>query len=67
MSRATDVKVLSKYNESVRVFAARIAPRAVVKMEAIERIKIMTSRFHSGQFYVPLVVSLFFPVKMEAY
>lgn len=36
--------------ESVRVLAARMGPRHVAKMAEMERMKVMRSRRHSGQF-----------------
>ncbi len=37
--------------ERVRVFAAKIGPRDVAKIETTERMRRITSRFQSGQFY----------------
>jgi hypothetical protein len=50
VSLAICVNGVLKYRESVMVFAARIGPRQVAKMETMARIKSMPSRFHSGQF-----------------
>lgn len=50
VSRATLVKSLEKRREMVMVLAARIGPRAVARMPAKQRVKVMRSRLHSGQF-----------------
>jgi hypothetical protein len=50
VSSATFVNLTTKTKESVMVFAARIGPRDVAKIETTERIRRITSRFHSGQF-----------------
>ena len=44
------MNLVTKTKESVMVFAARIGPRDVAKIETTERIMRMISRFHSGQF-----------------
>jgi hypothetical protein len=45
------VNFVTKTKERVMVFAARIGPKDVAKIETIERIMRMISRFHSGQFW----------------
>ena len=45
------VNLISKTNDNVKVFAARMGPREVAKIETTERMRRITSRFHRGQFY----------------
>ena len=49
VSRATAVMSLDIHSERVMVLAARMGPRLVAKMAVMERMKVMRSRFHSGQ------------------
>lgn len=49
VSSATMVNETMKWKVSVKVLAARIGPRHVAKMAIMERMKVMRSRFHSGQ------------------
>lgn len=49
MRRATLVRFSAKSSEIVRVLAARIGPRAVARIAAKQRRKVITSRFQSGQ------------------
>jgi hypothetical protein len=45
------VKLTTKINDNVKVFAARMGPRDVAKIETTERMRRIISRFQSGQFY----------------
>jgi hypothetical protein len=47
--RATCVMSFAKRPAMVRVLAARMGPRAVARMAAKQRMKVMRSRFQSGQ------------------
>lgn len=49
MSRATRVRFSLKRRDMVSVLAARIGPRAVARMAAKQRMKVMRSRRQSGQ------------------
>lgn len=44
------MKSLEKSRETVMVLAARIGPRQVARMPAKQRMKVMRSRLHKGQF-----------------
>lgn len=50
MSKATDVNVVSKIVATIIVLLARMGPREVAKIAARDRMKVMRSRRHSGQF-----------------
>jgi hypothetical protein len=44
------VNLRRKYKDKVKVFAARMGPRQVAKIETMDRIVTIRSRFHNGQF-----------------
>jgi len=44
------LNLVLKSRDNVKVFAARIGPSEVAKIETTERIVIIMSRFHRGQF-----------------